>query len=445
MFVPLPKRDEPEFNLQNSNDIIISDSLILQASRALSGQVTEPGILFDLAALVEAVILYDHLLFLGDASHNVFNDLPLGRLLMSENIIQGFAAAVTKEEVQESIYRLFGIPDAYEKLNLSPFFARQDLSGVLPYYGEYDFFSPNQVSMVLAELELAGKLPPLDKPLPPGTELIPNLPHYCFSLVETWVGDNSWARRPAQAFLVRTLVYWAISDRLNITFYPDFTRLAIVAHITRNLQSMLSLGAIHAIAQAFYSQPEDLLWMNDPFAVNIPPLIGLVLERAGSEQQIGTAMLELREEFSELRTAMRMYQRTIRSASSLAELQQTRNNLLSEADRLSQVYSVHDCVRLQETTSYYQRAVHIVDRPLDPDAYAMDLNFKPVDWIREWWIRRNAIHLIDLGDKLNHYDYYRELIRKTLDIELDESQVQQYHQVDNKMKRLYYNLIQAKP
>ena len=443
MFVPLPKRDESSFHLKNSNDVIISDSLILQASRAINGQVMEPGILFDLAALVEAVILYDHLLFLDDASQNVFYNLPLGRLLMKENIIQGFPPAVTTEEVQESIYRLFGIPDAYEKMDLSSIFSRQELSGVLPYYGDYDFFSPNQVSMVLAELELAGKLPPTDKPLPPGTDLTPNLPHYCFSLVEMWVGDNSWTRRPAQAFLVRTLVYWAISDRLNITFYPDFTRLAIVAHITCSLQHMLSQGAIQSIARAFYVQPEDLVWMNYPFAVTIPPLISLVLERAGSGQQIGTAMLELREEFTELRSAMRMYQRTIRSASSLAELQQARNYLLSEADRLTQVYSVHECVRLQETTSYYQRAARIVDRPLDPDAYASDLNFKPVDWIREWWIRRNAIHLFDLGEKLNHYEYYRELIRKTLDIELDESQVQQYRQVDKKMKRLYYNLIQA--
>ena len=290
--------------------------------------------------------------------------------------------------------------------------------------------------MVLAGLELAEKLPASDQAIHPGT----NLPHYCFSLVEMWVGDNSWARRPAQAFLVRTLVYWAISDRLNITFYPDFTRLAIIAHITCNLQHMLAKGVIQDIARAFYVPSEDLIWMNAPFVVTIPPLTSLILEGVGSGQPFGAMLLELRQEFTDLRLAMRVYQHTIRTTSSLAELQQTRNYLLGEAARLAQKYPFQECVRLQETTSYFQRALHTGDKPIDPETYALELKFKPIDWIREWWIRRNAIHLVDLGEKMNHIELYRGQIRKALGIELDVSQWGLYQQVENLMQRLYYNL-----
>ena len=443
MFVPIPKPDEPGFQLQNSNVVIISDSLILQASRALSGQAVEPGILFDLAALIEAVILYDHLLFLGDASYEVYNNLPLGRMLMKEDIIQGFTAPVSTQEVQESIYRLFGIPDAYEKMNLSPIIAKQDLSSVLPYYGDYDFFSPNQVSMVLAELELAGKLSPIDKTIHSGNHLTPNLPHYCFGLVEMWAGDNNWARRPAQAFLVRTLVYWAISDRMKITFYPDFTRLAIVAQITHSLQHSLDQGVIQAIARAFYIQPEELMRMNAPFVVLTPPLTRLLLERVVSGQEIGEAMLVLRQEFENLRAAIRIYHYGIRTATSLGDLKQARSKLISEAELLAKKYSTQECVRLQETTSYYQHAVQIGDRPHDTEAYAHELRFKPIDWIREWWIMQNAIHYVDIGGKLNNFEIYRGLIRKALGIELDNSQLKQYQQVEGLMQRLYYNVSQA--
>ena len=440
MFVPSPKLNESESRYPNSNDVIISDSLILQASRALSKQATSPGVLFDLAALIEAVVLYDHLLYLGDASHNIFDNLPLGHLLVKEGIIQSFTPPVSIQEVQDSIYNLFGIPDAYDKMDLSPIIARQDQSNVLPYYGDYDFFSPNQVSTVLAELELAERLPPFNTPDDPLDSLTSNLTHYCFSLVEMWTGDNSWARRPAQAFLVRTLVYWAISDRINITFYPDFTRLAIVAQITHHLHHSLSRGVIDVVARAFYLSPEELAWMNTPFVVTIPPFTSLVLERLGNGQQIGTVLLELRQEFTSLRATMRAYQQTIRTATMLGELQQARQVLASESARLAQKYPTQECIRIQETTSYYQRAALIGDRPRDPGAYAYALKFKPIEWIREWWIRRNAIHLTDLGTKLDQYEKYRKLMQKNLDIELDGAELKQYLQVENLMQTLYYKV-----
>ena len=440
MFVPPPELNELGSRYPNSNDVIISDSLILQASRALSKQATSPGVLFDLAALIEAVVLYDHLLYLSDVSHNIFNNLPLGHLLLTEGVIQNFTPPVSTQEVQDSIYRLFGIPDAYEKMNLSPIFARQEPSNVLPYYGDYDFFSPNQVSTVLAELELAGKLPPFNTPHDPLDSFTSTLAHYCFSLVELWTGDNSWARRPAQAFLVRTLVYWAISDRLNITFYPDFTRLAIVAQITHHLHHSLSQGAIDIVARTFYLSPEELIWMNTPFVVSIPPFTSLVLERLGSGLSVGTALLELRREFAGLRAAMRAYQQAIRTAKMLGDLQQARQILVSESGRLAQEYPTQECIRIQETTCYYQRAAQIGDGQLDPDAYAHALKFKPIEWIQEWWIRRNAIHLTDLGAKLNHYEKYRVLMRNTLDIAMDGAELEQYLRVENLMQTLYYNV-----
>ena len=50
------------------SDVITTNNLVLQASHALDTRELTLGSLFDLSALVEAVVLHEHLLFLGTSS-----------------------------------------------------------------------------------------------------------------------------------------------------------------------------------------------------------------------------------------------------------------------------------------------------------------------------------------------------------------------------------------
>ena len=60
------------------SDVITTNNLVLQASHALESSELTLGNLFDLSALVEAVVLHEHLLFLGTSSQFDLSSLPLG-------------------------------------------------------------------------------------------------------------------------------------------------------------------------------------------------------------------------------------------------------------------------------------------------------------------------------------------------------------------------------
>ena len=389
----------PPARSSHPSDVITTNNLVLQASHALDAPELTLAGLFDLSALIEAVVLHEHLLFLGTASQFDLASLPLGRLLAAEGIIQGFVPPVSVQEIQDDIFRLFGIPDAYDKVSASPLFTRSAAASVLPYYGDYDFFSPNPIATMNAELDLAAKLPPFGRSLTAGETLAKTLPHYCFSLVEMWAGSNAWARRPAQAFLVRTLVYWLVTDRMKIPFYPDVSRIPIVIHITHHLQASLAQEAAPYIAQAFFLTPQELQLSIHPFSFSIPPLTQLVLEKASSREDFGAALLHVRQRFRDLRQQIGAYQAAIASAKTLQDLEAARLALRQVAGRHAQEFAQPDRGRIQEITNYYQRALY-GNRSLAPLSYRDEVLFKPPEWLRQWWLRRNAIHICDISQEL---------------------------------------------
>ena len=117
------------------SDVITTNNLVLQASHVLESRELTLGGLFDLSALVEAVVLHEHLLFLGTISQFDLSSLPLGKLLAEEGIIQDYVPPVSMLEVQEHIFRLFGIPDAYEKVSTNPLFTRSPRRACCPIMG----------------------------------------------------------------------------------------------------------------------------------------------------------------------------------------------------------------------------------------------------------------------------------------------------------------------
>ena len=438
MLEDLPAEGLRTAHIAGPNDVITTNNLILQASRALTGEQIDISSLFDLAALIEAVVLHDHLLFLESPSQFDFRSLPLGNLLITEDIVKSYVPAVTVQEIQESVFRLFGIPNAYDKVAVSPFSARLNAASVLPYYGDYDFFSPNQVTTLLTELEIASKLPPFGKSIMADDNPSSTLPHFCFNLVEMWSENNVWARRPAQAFLVRTLVYWAVSDRLNISFRPDLSRIPLVTHITHQLQTSLGRGTYPAVAKAFYVSEEELEWTRSPCMRAIPPLTVLVLEGANTIDEVGYRLLELRKEFSLLRDRLREYESQIRQASSLRDLRQARDGLTDATRQIAEAFPIQDQLRILETTSYYRRAAQGSDPLSQAYSYSSEFLFKPVEWIREWWVRRNAIHIFDMKNKLDHLEVYTRLVRLITGKEVERNDEDLFRKYAEYLDTMYF-------
>jgi hypothetical protein len=224
---------------------------------------------------------------------------------------------------------------------------------------------------------------------------------------------------------------------LKIPFYPDVSRIPIVTHITHHLQESLAQEAAPFIAQAFYLTPQELQLSVHPFAFSIPPLTMLVLERAGSPQEVGAAILDVRRQFRDMREQIGAYQLAIASAKTLHDLESARQVLCQSADRLAQDFLQPDRGRIQEITNYYQRALY-GNRSLAPLSYRDEVLFKPPEWLRQWWLRRNAIYICDISQEIEALDGFDRLARRLFSVGLNLDDLEDYRRFALSLEALYF-------
>jgi hypothetical protein len=431
------------------NDVLITNSLVIQASMAVESSQLDAGLFFDLSSLIEAAILHDHLLFLYSPLNDYYASLHLRQLLVEEGILRQYTPSINVKKLKDEIVHVF----AKDNPDLFPFGGvggqesiKSELENneLLPYiYGESpdDTFNPlaSHPFDVIHVAEEVSRFPNDHLEYRDLNDPQESLKAYFAGLLGQW-DITAWRRpnpRPALAFLLRTLVYLTISDQFGLSLYPDLLRIPIILQITNDLHRSLTQEAYSMIAEGFSTNIEDLKRANAPFKITIPPLTALVLDKSTSPKDIGPVLMDLRAQFSGLRTTYRHYENTIRSAKTLKEIQRARRELIQVNSRLAKAYEIQDNRQIQETASYLEKAVKVGTNPLSPTSYSADLVLKPIGWIQEWWIKRRAIHLFDMKKKLDHLQEYGRLTQKVFGVDL-ESGFAVYEQYHKEMKKLYF-------
>lgn len=149
-------------------------------------------------------------------------------------------------------------------------------------------------------------------------------------------------------------------------------------------------------------------------------------------------VLDLREEFSPLRSRFREYGEKIRNSRTLGDQRKARQEIIEVTQRLARLYDAPDLRGIQASLSYLEKGIAVGAKPTDLTSYSAELLLKPIELIREGWIRRRAIHLFRLKKKLDHLEDYGYLIQKVFGRSLSAAEVKEYTRVSQRLEELLY-------
>lgn len=273
--------------ITSKSRLLIGYNQFLCAEALASGSEFSLALFEDLNKLIESVILYDHVVLLGDY------ELPSGIFvtpLKQAGILETFSNEKLRLRLQDEQTR-------------SQFFSTMsDIFGPAVIKGtdiQPETILDNRISPNVADSLSYSRL--FAQTISCGSSL-----EFNREGLTDWISENIYLRRHQGGhfyFLARAVLYSSIAAAAEMDYAPDLIRLPLAAlaftHEARSLPKRL----YDAVIEKVQSEVEALILLGMPISVFIPPLTAKLLSRVDSPKQYADELLELREDFTDFRTA----------------------------------------------------------------------------------------------------------------------------------------------
>ena len=218
---------------------------------------------------------------------------------------------------------------------------------------------------------------------------------------------------------LRTFVYWRVSDRLGLPFFPSCRRMPQIMSFDRQLRRSLPHELFQVIAKSFKASIEDVYDDLSNEVISLPPFLALYLDKVRAGHDRIDAFFELREEFRELRSAITDLQNQLCSSQSLRARVDAKRRFNRLVTSLTRHYDLKHVFFLEEAVAFAPDILKPLGNPFDPGKYSTSLIQKPVEWIRDWWQHRPFKIAYELRSKLLDLPEYEKLAQSALGISLD--------------------------
>lgn len=387
------------------SDIIVSQSLLINACKTIDIGKIDSGYLFDLGNFVETIILNDKLVTIGlpgelhaaDSSMQKMSSTiagyinsPTRKMLINHGILDIIPDEVS--ELAKSTHSLASALDLNLDAHQNAFYAQggnerlsflppYDFAGLLMHRDDEDVLSPNELTNAFSSL---GKK---------------EYRTYVEDTLKGWMAHieiSIWK----WALEYRTLNYILMSQKLQLPFSADLLRSSLVQNHSKKINESMLSKAYDQISKSLEGSIKDLNELHAPFTVPIPPLLSLVLSQANNHNNLIEVILDFRKEFTSLRESFTRYDQGIRSATTLKEAKKYQSVFKNICSELNSKYSKPDSRGFVEALEYSESIVKAIADISKLSAYDSSLLTLPISWLRRWWIRRNAHQLFQLQNKM---------------------------------------------
>lgn len=241
----------------------------------------------DFNKLIEAVILYDRVVLLGDYA---LPDGPISRVMKNEQIVDTLTDVALRDIIArpevtrtftESIRYAFG-EEAVNAEDAQP--SNLISNRISPNW--FDQFSYNALYEEVVEFGRRD--------------------HASIDALRVWLKDHIYATRVNGghfSYIARSLVYSAVADHAGMDYAPDFLRLPLAAMSFGKCNEAVPKKLYDALCEKLESEIEALVLLGMPVAIFIPPLTARLLDRADSVGRLPAELLALRQEFASIRVS----------------------------------------------------------------------------------------------------------------------------------------------
>jgi hypothetical protein len=145
----------------------------------------------------------------------------------------------------------------------------------------------------------------------------------------------------------------------------------------------------------------------------MPPTLAVFLDLFRSENSIPDAIAAFRNCFSPARSAFRALERDFTSAASLKERLKIKRRVRDVAKFTESRYT-QTTTLVESVVGFAPEVLKPLSNPHDPSKYSKELIAKPVEWIRNWWVRRPFRHVYSVLDRLHEIEGYEDLVPNIL-------------------------------
>jgi hypothetical protein len=212
--------------------------------------------------------------------------------------------------------------------------------------------------------------------------------------------------------ILRDMYYVLAAETLEIPYWPQSSRREFTSRFPNYFEKKILLELYTKLASEFKCTIGDIYDDHKDEIAFIPPFASLVLSRSRRKSDILNNMLEVREEYADLRKKLSMLERERQLARTIGtrlKIRKAQRNLLAE---VSSVFSNPSLISFEGVLRYAPNLTKPLARPTDISSYNADLVTAPAKQLIRWWKRRPISKFFDLADKLKKTEDYPQLVSK---------------------------------
>lgn len=226
--------------------------------------------------------------------------------------------------------------------------------------------------------------------------------------------------------LLRTFVYWRISEHARISFYPSCRRAPQVDLFTDHLRQAIAHKVYKRVARAFKDTIETVFADETQLPLFLPPTMTIFLDHYRSTNDLSETLERFRNEFAPLRKTLQNWENKMRRAETLSERLNAKENISQALKALETRYALRSDSALEAVVSFAPEVFKPLANPWDPSKYSKELLSKPLSWIRTWWNSRPLRQVFRLRKRLQNIVEYENLANRVLGVEFDPQEREEF-------------------
>lgn len=420
----------------NVNDAIISNTMVCEVSRLFSDVDDEHGSwryegkkatrVIDLLSLIEAIALHDTLYTLPARLSDDLPRLDFRNELVKRGIVRELDTSAVHEPIARSL--LSGLAnlknpvsvagsDEGEPINFDRM--RDDVAEFLlilekPKQAKRDKERMRDARHYKHKPHLPPRLDDSNDFFDEGGGS--SQPLYASSFEECgkaligWIEYHGSGAYEHCTSILRDMYYVLAAEAFELPYWPQSTRRTFTSQFPNYFDKKTLLQLYSRLSEALKADVTDLFDDHKEEVAFIPPFASLVLARATTKEDIIQRILDIRDEYSTLRSRFKALEAERREATSIAERLKLRKQQRYLLNEVGTAFERHSVLSLEGILRYVPDVIKPVTGPTDPSKYSANLVLVPIKTLVSWWQRRPIAKFFDLADKVKEVDSYQNLL-----------------------------------
>lgn len=244
----------------------------------------------------------------------------------------------------------------------------------------------------------------------------------------------------SQSPLLRTFLYWRVSEHAGVSFYPSARRIAQYELLRTEVAKLVSEDVMKILTENFQEMVSAAYSRDVEVPIKMPPTLAIFLDIYRDTKDLSTSIIRFRQFFAKTRRALAEAEDSLASVRTVGGRQKAVKRIAKTAAALNTDLNRADDIVLKDALEFVPEILKPLSNPLDPTNYSSRLLSRPIEWIRHWWISRPLRPVYNVKSRLSNIAQYQVLLDETLGISVSGSE--QVRLIDHYTK---YFQLRAEP